>query len=51
MFLDNCAHKSIKPEKADSKASAKWKEVKRKPDKINPLVQKMKIDQKEGPDI
>ena len=34
---DNCAHKSIKPRRRGykSEASAKWKKVKGKPDKIN----------------
>ena len=33
----------------DSEASAKWKEVKGKPGKINELVLKTKADLKEGP--
>ena len=49
IFLDNCTHKSTKPRKADSKASAKWKEVKGKPDKITELILKRKGDMKKGP--
>ena len=37
-------------EKADSEASAKWKEVKGKPDKINELILRTKADLKEGID-
>ena len=37
-------------EKADNEASAKSKEVKGKPDKINELIPKTKADRKEGPD-
>ena len=36
--------------KADTEASAKWKEVKGKPDKINELILKMKANLKEGSD-
>ena len=36
--------------KADTKASAKWKEVKGKPYKINELILKMKANLKEGSD-
>ena len=32
------------------KASAKWKEVKGKPDKVNEMILKTKVDLKEGPD-
>ena len=31
-------------------ASTKWKQVERKPDKINELILKTKTDLKEGPD-
>ena len=48
--MDNCTHKSIKPKKADSEASAKRKEVKGKLDKINELILKTKADLKYGPD-
>ena len=36
IFSDNCTHKSIKPRRRryNSEASAKWKEVKGKPDKL-----------------
>ena len=37
-------------EKVDSEASAKWKEVKEKPDKINKLILRSKADLKEGLD-
>ena len=49
---DNCAHKSIKPRRRGykSEASAKWKKVKGKPDKINGLILKTKADLKEGLD-
>ena len=46
IFLANCTHKGIK---SDGEISAKWKEVKGKPDKINGLILKKKTDQKEGP--
>ena len=36
--------------KVDSEASAKWKEVKGKPGKINELMLKAKADMKERPD-
>ena len=36
-------------EKPDSEASAKWREVKGKPDKINELIPKTKAGLKEGP--
>ena len=52
IFLDNCTQKSIKPrKKADSEASAKWKEVKGKPDKINKLILKTKANLEDGPDL
>ena len=54
IFLDNWTHKSIKPEKKKKKkqieASAKWKEVKGKPDKINELILKTKAELKQGSD-
>ena len=50
ILLDNCTHKSIKFEKTDSEASAKWTKVKGKPDKINELILKTKADLKKGPD-
>ena len=37
-------------EKADSKTSLTWKEVKGQPDKTNELILKTKFDLKEGPD-
>ena len=40
-------HKEYSHEKADSEASAKWKEVKGKPDKIDELILKTKADLKE----
>ena len=42
--LGNCTHKNR--EKADSEASAKWKEIKEKPDNINELGLKTKADLK-----
>ena len=48
IFLSNCTHKSISHKKADSEASAKRKEVKGIPDKINELILKTKADLKEG---
>ena len=50
IFLDNCTHKSIIYEKVDSEASAKWKEVKGKPDKINELILETKANLKKGTD-
>ena len=52
MFLDNRTHKSIKPRRRryNSDTSAKQKEVKGKPEKINGLILKTKTDLKEGPD-
>ena len=50
IFLDNCTHKSISHEKTDNDASAKWKEVKGKPKKINEMILTAKVDLKEGPD-
>ena len=50
IFLDT-AHSKVKShKKADSEASAKWKDVKGKSDKINELTLKTKGDLKEGPD-
>ena len=50
ILLDNCTHKSISHEKTDNDASAKWKEVKGKPKKINEMILTAKVDLKEGPD-
>ena len=46
IFSDYCTHKSIKPQRRryNSEASAKWKEVKEKPDNINELILKTKAD-------
>ena len=51
IFSDNCTHKNVKPRRRryNSEASAKWKEIKGKPDKINGLILKTKADLKEGP--
>ena len=51
IFLDNCSYKNRnKPKEADSEALVKWKEVKRKLDKINKSILKTKTDLKEVPD-
>ena len=52
IFSDHCTHKSVKPRRRRyySEASAKWKEAKGKPDKINGLILKTKADLKERPD-
>ena len=34
VFLDNCTNMSIKPQETDSEASANWKEVKGKPERL-----------------
>ena len=50
IFLDNFTHKSIKPQKRKERGSSKWKEVKRKPDKINELIIITTVDLNEGAD-
>ena len=49
IYLDNCTRVKSH-EKADREASAKLKEVKGKPDKINELILKTKAKLEEGPD-
>ena len=44
------AHIRVWNHKKDNKSSAKWKEVKGKPDKPNVLILKTKVNMKEGPD-
>ena len=43
-------HTRVQDEKAESEASAKWKEVKEELEKINELILKTKGDLKEVPD-
>ena len=51
IFSDNYTYKSLKPRRRyNSEASAKWKEVKSSPYKINGLILKSKADLEEGPD-
>ena len=49
-FVHTQEYKTTKKKKTDSEASAKWKEVKGKPDKINELRLETKVGLKEGPD-
>ena len=48
--MDNCTHESKSHEKVNSATSAKWKEVKGKPDKITELIMKKKAGLNDGPD-
>ena len=45
----NRTHKNIKPQKANREGSAKGKEAKEGPGKINELILETKADLKEGP--
>ena len=48
--MDSYKHKSVKPQKVDSEAWAKWKEFRGKPGNINELILNTKSDLKEGLD-
>ena len=51
IFSDNYTYKSLKPRRRyNSEASAKWKEVKSSPYKVNGLILKSKADPEEGLD-